>query len=131
MIRLRAHNIAAAVDGFRADGYARFGGLIQNSRNVEGEDGLVDRAAREIVTNAMTPIMMPSIVRYARCLLLPMDFRAILSVSISSYLRDLTVQYVDAALSLLGNIRVVCDENDGISLAVELFENIHDLFTCL
>ena len=48
-----AHNIATAVDGFRADGYARFGGLVQNSRNVEGEDGLVNRAAREIGTEVV------------------------------------------------------------------------------
>ena len=48
-----AHNIAIAVDGFKADGYARFGGLIQNSRDVEGEDGLVDRAAGEIGTEVV------------------------------------------------------------------------------
>lgn len=40
-----ARNIAEAVEGFRADGYARFGGLVQNSRGVEGEDNLVDAAA--------------------------------------------------------------------------------------
>ncbi len=43
-----ASNIAQAVADFEQDGYARFGGLIQNSRNVEGEDALVDRAAEEI-----------------------------------------------------------------------------------
>ncbi|MGI6008851.1 MAG: AAA family ATPase [Methanomethylophilus sp.] len=43
-----ANNIAEAVEGFRQDGYARFGGLIQNSRNVEGEDALVDKAAAEM-----------------------------------------------------------------------------------
>ncbi len=48
-----AHNIAMAVDGFKADGYARFGGLIQNSRNVDGEDGLVDKAAEEIGTDVV------------------------------------------------------------------------------
>ncbi|AGI48239.1 Mo-nitrogenase iron protein subunit NifH [Thermoplasmatales archaeon BRNA1] len=48
-----ASNIAEAVNGFRADGYARFGGLIQNSRNVEGEDELVDRAAAEIGTEVV------------------------------------------------------------------------------
>ena len=48
-----AHNIAVAVDGFKADGYARFGGLIQNSRNVKDEDLLVDNAAKEIGTDVV------------------------------------------------------------------------------
>ena len=48
-----AHNIAMAVGGFKADGYARFGGLIQNSRNVSGEDALVDQAAKEIGTDVV------------------------------------------------------------------------------
>ena len=48
-----AHNIATAVEGFKADGYARFGGLIQNSRNVEDEDALVDKAASEIGTDVV------------------------------------------------------------------------------
>lgn len=43
-----ANNIAEAVKGFRVDGYARFGGLIQNSRNVKDENDLVDRAAAEM-----------------------------------------------------------------------------------
>ena len=43
-----ASNIAEAVAGFKEDGYARFGGLIQNSRGVAGEDGLVDKAAAEM-----------------------------------------------------------------------------------
>ena len=43
-----ANNIAEAVNGFRQDGYARFGGLIQNSRGVASEDDLVDRAASEM-----------------------------------------------------------------------------------
>ena len=48
-----ANNIAQAVDNFAEDGYARLGGLIQNSRNVEDEDGLVDRASREIGTEVV------------------------------------------------------------------------------
>ncbi len=40
-----ANNIASAVNDFRQDGYARFGGLIQNSRGVEDEDSLIDEAA--------------------------------------------------------------------------------------
>jgi nitrogenase iron protein NifH len=43
-----ARNIATAVNDFRQDGYARFGGIIQNSRNVEDEDSLVDSTASEI-----------------------------------------------------------------------------------
>ena len=43
-----ANNIATAVNDFRRDGYARFGGLIQNSRGVEDEDSLIDSAAEKI-----------------------------------------------------------------------------------
>lgn len=43
-----ASNIAEAVEGFRSDGYARFGGLIQNSRGVADEAALIDRAASEM-----------------------------------------------------------------------------------
>lgn len=48
-----ASNIAYAVNEFREDGYARLGGLIQNSRGVEDEDSLVDRAAAEIGTGVV------------------------------------------------------------------------------
>ncbi len=43
-----ANNIATAVNDFRRDGYACFGGLIQNSRGVENEDDLISEAARNI-----------------------------------------------------------------------------------
>ncbi len=43
-----ANNICEAVNGFRCDGYAKFGGLIQNSRNVKDENGLIDKAAAEM-----------------------------------------------------------------------------------
>jgi len=43
-----ANNIASAVSSFSEDGYARLGGLIQNSRNVENENELVDKAASEM-----------------------------------------------------------------------------------
>jgi Nitrogenase subunit NifH (ATPase) len=43
-----ANNIFQAVSDFSADGYARFSGLIQNSRNVDDEDGLVNKAAKEM-----------------------------------------------------------------------------------
>ncbi len=48
-----ANNIAEAVNGFRQDGYARLGGLIQNSRGVADEDGLIDRAAAEMGTEVV------------------------------------------------------------------------------
>jgi nitrogenase iron protein NifH len=41
-----ANNIATAVNDFRRDGYARFDGLIQNSRGVVDEDRLIDDAAK-------------------------------------------------------------------------------------
>lgn len=48
-----ASNIAGAVADMRNDGYARLGGLIQNSRGVEDEDALVDRAAGEMGTRVL------------------------------------------------------------------------------
>ena len=49
-----ASNIAGAVSDLRNDGYARLGGLIQNSRGVKDEDALVDRAASEMGTRVVT-----------------------------------------------------------------------------
>jgi len=43
-----ANNIATAVNDYKDDGYARFRGLIQNSRGVENEDTLVEEAARKV-----------------------------------------------------------------------------------
>ncbi len=51
-----ASNIAEAVNSFSGDGYATLGGLIQNSRNVEGESELVDRAAAEIGTEVIARV---------------------------------------------------------------------------
>lgn len=51
-----ASNIAGAVNDMRNDGYARLGGLIQNSRGVKDEDSLVDRAAGEMGTNVILRI---------------------------------------------------------------------------
>ena len=48
-----ANNIATAVNDFQADGYARFRGLIQNSRGIDNEDRLVDTAAEEIGTDVV------------------------------------------------------------------------------
>jgi nitrogenase iron protein NifH len=43
-----ASNIAQAVQNYSDVDYARMSGLIQNSRNIESEDDLVDRAAEEM-----------------------------------------------------------------------------------
>lgn len=48
-----ASNIAYAVNDFTHDGYARLGGIIQNSRGVEGEDALVSKAADEMGTTVL------------------------------------------------------------------------------
>lgn len=46
-----ANNIASAVRGFGARGYAKFNGLILNSRNIENELEIVQKAALEMETN--------------------------------------------------------------------------------
>jgi nitrogenase iron protein NifH len=51
-----ASNISEAVRSFSGDGYARFGGLIQNSRNVGSEDSLVDTAAKEMSSRVIARI---------------------------------------------------------------------------
>ena len=51
-----ASNIAGAVNDMRNDGYARLGGLVQNSRGVKDEDALVDRAAEEMGTSVILRI---------------------------------------------------------------------------
>lgn len=48
-----ASNISEAVNGFKRDGYARFDGLIQNSRNVKDENEVVDKAASEMGTDVV------------------------------------------------------------------------------
>lgn len=48
-----ASNISYAVNDLTGDGYARLGGLIQNSRGVKDEDSLVDRAAEEMGTKVV------------------------------------------------------------------------------
>ncbi len=43
-----ADNIRQAVEGFSEDGYAEFGGLIQNSRGIENENEIIDHASKEM-----------------------------------------------------------------------------------
>lgn len=58
-----ATNIAEAVSNLSDDGYARLGGLIQNSRNVESEDSLVERTATEIGTEVIHRVRRDPIVQ--------------------------------------------------------------------
>lgn len=51
-----ANNISTAVNNFSSSGYARLCGLIQNSRNIEDEDALVDKACKEIGTEVIARI---------------------------------------------------------------------------
>ena len=48
-----AHNIAQALRGFSARGYAKLAGIIQNSRNIDNEDAIVSQAARELATEVI------------------------------------------------------------------------------
>ena len=48
-----ATNIATAVNDFQRDGYARLGGIIQNSRGIEDEDRLIDEVAAEMGTGVI------------------------------------------------------------------------------
>lgn len=58
-----ASNIAYAVNDFTHDGYARLGGIIQNSRGVEDEDSLVDKAAAEMGTGVLHRVPRDPIVQ--------------------------------------------------------------------
>jgi nitrogenase iron protein NifH len=48
-----ATNIATAVNDFQRDGYARLGGIIQNSRGIEDEERLIDEVAAEMGTKVI------------------------------------------------------------------------------
>lgn len=60
-----ASNIAQAIHNFQKRGYARCAGLIQNSRNVEGEDQLVAQTAKEIGTQVIKIIPRHKLVQQA------------------------------------------------------------------
>lgn len=53
MALFAASNISQAVKNFDKRGYARLAGLIQNCRNVENEDHLVETAAQEMGTSVL------------------------------------------------------------------------------
>jgi nitrogenase iron protein NifH len=48
-----ARNIASAVHDLKASGYAKTSGVIQNSRGVDSEDTIVDRAAADICSDVI------------------------------------------------------------------------------
>lgn len=58
-----ANNIATAISDLKQDGYAELKGIIQNSRGVEDEDGIVDKAALEIGTRIVGRIPRDSSVQ--------------------------------------------------------------------
>jgi nitrogenase iron protein NifH len=48
-----ARNIIMAIENFKSRGYARLRGIVQNSRNVEDEDALVDSLVEEAGTELL------------------------------------------------------------------------------
>ncbi len=48
-----ANNIAQAIRNFGKRGYARLGGLILNAKNIENEEGIVQKACAEIGTEVI------------------------------------------------------------------------------
>ena len=60
-----AHNIAQALRGFSTRGYAKLAGIIQNSRNIENEHGLVAEAARELETQVLYVVPRSNLVQQA------------------------------------------------------------------
>ena len=60
-----AGNIALAVDQFKNRGYARFGGLILNRRNIREEDALVAKFADSIDSSVVGTIDRSPLVQEA------------------------------------------------------------------
>ena len=100
-----ASNIAGAVSDMRNDGYARLGGLIQNSRGVKDEDSLVDRAAEEMGTRVILRIPRDPAVQ--RC-----EERGVTVVSgepdsaMAGVYRDLAQRLLDASDDAEGGMRL-------------------------
>jgi nitrogenase iron protein NifH len=63
-----ASNIAHAVKSFGKRGYATLGGLILNAKNIEDEDELVDKAAKEIETSVIYRLPRDPVVQAAEAL---------------------------------------------------------------
>ncbi len=100
-----ASNIAGAVSDMRNDGYARLGGLIQNSRGVKDEDSLVDRAAEEMGTKVILRIPRDPAVQ--RC-----EEKGVTVVSgepdsaMAGVYRDLAQRLLDASDDAEGGMRL-------------------------
>ncbi len=100
-----ASNIAGAVSDMRNDGYARLGGLIQNSRGVKDEDTLVDRAAGEMGTRVILRIPRDPAVQ--RC-----EEKGVTVVSgepdsaMAGVYRDLAKRLLDASDDAEGGMRL-------------------------
>lgn len=60
-----ASNIAHAISNFGKRGYAKLSGIIQNSRNVEQEDELVEKTAKEINSKVSHIVPRSSMVQLA------------------------------------------------------------------
>lgn len=60
-----ATNIAHAIENFGKRGYAKLSGLIQNSRNVDNENSLVDQVAKENGSEVIKIIPRDKIVQQA------------------------------------------------------------------
>ena len=60
-----AANIALAIENFKKRGYASFGGVILNARNVERENELVEEFARDAGTQVVKAIPRSSFVQRA------------------------------------------------------------------
>ncbi len=103
-----ASNIAYAVNDFTQDGYARLGGLIQNSRGVEDEDSLVDRASSEMGTPVIHRIGRDPTVQ--RC---ESKGRTVVSAEpespLASSYRDLATKIFDVSEDISGGMRLEMD----------------------
>ncbi|MEM1484158.1 nitrogenase iron protein NifH [Oscillospiraceae bacterium PP1C4] len=65
MALFAATNIAHAIENFGKRGYAKYSGLIQNSRNIENENALVEQVARESGTQVIKIIPRDKLVQLA------------------------------------------------------------------
>jgi nitrogenase iron protein NifH len=63
-----ASNISGAVKSFGARGYATLKGLVFNSKNIEGEEALVDKAAVEMGTGVIYRLPRDPVVQAAEAL---------------------------------------------------------------
>lgn len=100
-----ASNIAYAVNDFTHDGYARLGGIIQNSRGVEGEDALVSKAADEMGTTVLYRVPRDPVVQKCESMGTTVVSGAPESDMAASY-RDLASKIVLSAEDVSGGMRL-------------------------